>query len=183
MAQVKTTIAEVRNPISRVRANKMKAKHDLMDDLLDAIKTTSYTASGALSPTDGLAILKGGATQLAMTLVDGTTNYETVLVAVRSGTAKITPTTLAGGSEIVMAAGELVKLVWINSTWNHIAHTGSEGEFLLAAHGLNTADGDFYLASSGTLPAGSVALTKYWVIKLTNDKFQLATSSVNATAG
>lgn len=180
MAQTKMRLADVRNPIVTSRAAQEKAKYDLMDDLLDAMKTTRYAASGAISETDGFAILDGA---LVMTLADGTVTGETILVACRGASAKITPANLTGGTELLLTQGEVVKLIWRGSAWAHVGHVGTEHEMTLVAHGLSTGDGDFYLASSGTMPAGSAALTKYWIIRLNADNFQLASSSANAAAG
>ncbi len=54
------------------------------------------------------------------------------------------------------------------------------------AHGLVTGDGPgavFNFSASGTIPAGLTTLTDYWIIRIDNDTFQLATSSSNAFAG
>lgn len=62
--------------------------------------------------------------------------------------------------------------------------TNATETFTKVAHGLNTGDGPVQVSNSGgALPAGLAALTDYWVIKLTDDTFQLATSFQNAMAG
>ncbi len=57
-------------------------------------------------------------------------------------------------------------------------------EFTRTAHGLNTGDGPVWVSNSGgALPAGLVAATNYWAIKIDANTFQLATSLANALAG
>src|SRR5579859_5024629 len=51
-----------------------------------------------------------------------------------------------------------------------------------AGHGLFTGDGPVRLTTSGTLPAGLLANTDYWIVKLTADTYELATSFANAMA-
>lgn len=56
--------------------------------------------------------------------------------------------------------------------------------FTVTAHGLATGDGPFeFVAGSGALPTGISAATPYWVIVLTADTFNVATSKANALAG
>lgn len=56
--------------------------------------------------------------------------------------------------------------------------------FTSAAHGLNTGDGPVWVSNSGgALPAGLVASTDYYVIKIDANTFYLATSLANALAG
>lgn len=56
------------------------------------------------------------------------------------------------------------------------------GVLTLASHGLKTGDAVF-LTTTGALPTGISASTRYWVIKLTDSTFMLATSLANASAG
>lgn len=51
------------------------------------------------------------------------------------------------------------------------------------AHGLQTGDGPFQVSTTGVLPAGLVALTDYYVIRLSADTFKWATSRDNAMVG
>lgn len=51
------------------------------------------------------------------------------------------------------------------------------------AHGLLTGDGPFQLTTTVTLPAGLSLATNYWVIRLDDDTFSLATSLALALAG
>ncbi len=56
--------------------------------------------------------------------------------------------------------------------------------FTAAAHGLVTGDGPFQVSNGGgALPTGLAAVTDYWIIRLTDDTFQLATSVANAILG
>ena len=52
----------------------------------------------------------------------------------------------------------------------------------IAAHGLATGDGPFFVSSDTTLPAGLTADTPYWVVVLSASTFNLAASHANAVA-
>ena len=53
--------------------------------------------------------------------------------------------------------------------------------FTSVAHGMATGDGPFRLTNSGGgLPAGTAVDTNYWIIRLTAETFQLASSYANA---
>lgn len=55
--------------------------------------------------------------------------------------------------------------------------------FTAVAHGMATGDGPYRLTNSGGgLPTGTAVDTNYWIIKLTDDTFQLASSYANAIA-
>ncbi len=58
----------------------------------------------------------------------------------------------------------------------------SPGVVTLVGHGLLTSD-PIYLTTTGALPTGLSVNTRYWVIKVTDDTFRLATSQANADAG
>ncbi len=63
------------------------------------------------------------------------------------------------------------------------AANGSD-TYTSVAHGLLTGDGPVRVVNSGgALPAGLVAATDYWVIRLTADTFKLATTLALALAG
>lgn len=55
--------------------------------------------------------------------------------------------------------------------------------FTAVAHGLETGDGPIRVSSTTTLPTGLSAGVDYYVIKVSADDFQLATSLANAYAG
>lgn len=56
--------------------------------------------------------------------------------------------------------------------------------FTVTAHGLETGDGPFeFIAGSGALPTGVSASTPYWIIKVSANTFQVASSKANAIAG
>lgn len=185
MARTKLTIAEVRNPISRVRSTRLLDKLNDLDDLLDAQKTTVYSAAGAISPSDSLAIINAAVAAQAMTLANGTVTGERINIVLRSGTsAKITPAAFTGGTEILLTAGSpRCSLVWTGSAWDATNAAGSEHELAIAGHGQVTGAGPFYIASSDTIPAGATALTPYWLIVLDAGSVQLASSPANAAAG
>ena len=50
------------------------------------------------------------------------------------------------------------------------------------AHGLNTGDGPVQLTTTGALPAGLLAATNYWVVRVDANTLQLCTSLANAMA-
>lgn len=50
----------------------------------------------------------------------------------------------------------------------------------LTNHGLQTADGPVRFVSSGTLPGGIVALTDYWIIRISANEISLASTFHNA---
>lgn len=55
--------------------------------------------------------------------------------------------------------------------------------FTAVAHGMATGDGPYRLTNSGGgLPSGTAVDTNYWIIRLTADTFQLATTYANAIA-
>ena len=56
------------------------------------------------------------------------------------------------------------------------------GVVTLTAHGLATGD-SLYLTTTGALPTGLTANTRYWVVKVNADTFSLATTLANALAG
>lgn len=56
--------------------------------------------------------------------------------------------------------------------------------FTAASHGLQTGDGPIQVSNAGGgLPAGLVAATDYWIIRIDANTFYLATSFANALAG
>lgn len=122
MARTKLTLKEVRVPIKLSRALAIKAKFDDLDDFLDALKTTVYSAAGAISPTDGLVIIDSAIAGMAMTLANGTVNGETINVIFRkktgAGTVVITPANLAAGTTWTLAtAGQRGQLIWVSPDW------------------------------------------------------------------
>lgn len=56
--------------------------------------------------------------------------------------------------------------------------------FTAADHGMETGDGPIQVANAGgALPAGLVAATNYWIVKVSADTFKLATTRALALAG
>lgn len=131
MARTKLPLRDIRVPIKRSRATALKAKLDDVDDLLDALKTSVYSAAGAISPTDGFAIIDSAVAGQAMTLADGTVTGQTMHVIFRtktgSGTVVITPANLDGGTTWTLAtAGQRGTLIWTGSDWTPRAgYTGT----------------------------------------------------------
>ena len=74
---------------------------------------------------------------------------------------------------VTLAAGNVTITAVANAT----------DTFTAAAHGMPTGYGPVRLSNSGGgLPAGSAVDTDYWIIKVTDDTFKLATSKANALA-
>lgn len=66
---------------------------------------------------------------------------------------------------------------------NFTANASTE-VFTKVTHGLKTGDGPFQVSNSGgALPAGLLAATDYWIIRIDADTFYLATSLANAING
>ncbi len=64
---------------------------------------------------------------------------------------------------------------------DHTADT--TGSITKTAHGFLTGDGPFQFTTTGAIPGGLALLTNYWMVKLTADVFQVATSLSNALKG
>jgi hypothetical protein len=109
------TVREVRNPIKRKRAEKIIAALGQQGDV------ASYDVAGAISPSDGLALLDPSEAAMAMTLVDTTTGPgDTIRIEMMSqdddgvNTAVLTPNLMDGGSTITFSeVGHYVVLVWV----------------------------------------------------------------------
>lgn len=61
--------------------------------------------------------------------------------------------------------------------------TITDGLLTAAAHGKDTGYGPVRLTTSGTLPGGLATGTDYWLIVVSSNTFQLASSKANALAG
>lgn len=123
MARTKLDIRSIRVPAKRSRAELIKAKFDDNDDLLDALKTTAYSAAGAIAPTDGFAIVDSAVAGMAMTLADGTVDGQTLNLIFRTktgaGTIVLTPANLAAGTTWTLAtAGQRGQLIWYSGDWH-----------------------------------------------------------------
>ena len=121
MPRTKLNLASVRVPTTRSRANAILAKFDDADDLLDAIKTSFYTAAGAISVQDGLAVLTADSAAQAMTLAVGTVVGQTLHVILKAksatGTAVITATFTGGTTLTLSAVGQRATLIWVGAAW------------------------------------------------------------------
>lgn len=107
------TLKEVRNPVPLVRAARLQAALEAHGEV------NEYNAAGAISPNDGVALLRANAVGQAMTLADGTVPGETMLVRLleipaAGGTIVLTPTTFADGATMTFdAEGEQEVLIWV----------------------------------------------------------------------
>ena len=121
MPRTKLNLASVRVPTKRSRANAILAKFDDSDDLLDAIKTSFYTAAGAIAVSDGLAVLTANSVLQAMTLAVGTVVGQTMHVILKAktatGTARITATFTGGTTLTFSAVGQRATLIWVGAAW------------------------------------------------------------------
>lgn len=121
MARTKLSIKEMRNLTKLVRAIAAAGKMADLDDYLDAIKTSYYTAAGAISVEDGLAVLTANEAAQAMTLAAGTVVGETLNVILRdktaTGTAVITGTFTGGTTLTLSAVGQRATLIWVGAAW------------------------------------------------------------------
>jgi hypothetical protein len=128
MARTKLAVKEVRVPTKLVRATAIKAKHDDLDDYLDAIKTSYYAAAGAIAVSDGLAVLTANSVGQAMTLAVGTVVGQTVNVILRAktatGTAVITGTFTGGTTLTLSAVGQRATLIWVGAAWTPVPGFG-----------------------------------------------------------
>jgi hypothetical protein len=91
-----------------------------------------------------------------------------------------------GGVYGVNVAGEGVTATEVRyTTLADLTWAGSNAGDLgtAVAHGMSTGDGPYRVSNSGgALPTGLAVDTDYWIIKLTADTFQFATSKANALA-
>lgn len=68
-------------------------------------------------------------------------------------------------------------------TWTPVNVDVSLDTIEVVGHLMETGDGPFRLTTGGGLPTGALTATDYWAIKVTDDRFKLATSYDNAIAG
>jgi len=120
MAQL--TLKEVRNPVKRVRAQKILDALNAGDNLAAGQQAAVYAAAGAIDPTDDVAVFDATAVGMAMTLADGTIPGETMYLSMRtktnSDTVVITPATLVGGTTLTFGdVGVRATLVWAAAGW------------------------------------------------------------------
>lgn len=108
------TITEVRNPVPRVRAEKIRTA------LLSSGDLSEYSAAGAIAISDGAAMLHPDSAGMAMTLADSAVGpgdsirVEMVDQGELTYTAVLTPATLNGGTTITFdAVDDYVVLVWV----------------------------------------------------------------------
>lgn len=87
---------------------------------------------------------------------------------------ELSQTKTSGGHSFYLGADFTFATTDVNTT---------DDEITEAAHGMITGDGPVQFSSTTTLPTGISASTNYWIIKISNDVFQIATSIANALAG
>lgn len=110
------TLKEVRNPVPRVRAEKIRAA------LLGGGDCNEYSAAGAVDVEDALAVLRATSVGMAMTLADSAVGpgdairLELVKQDDPTHTVVLTPATLNGGTTITFdAVGEYIVLIWVTT--------------------------------------------------------------------
>ena len=110
-------LKEVRVPTPRVRAERLLAALEAHGPV------NEYKAAGAISPNDGVAILRPSEAGMAMTLADGTVLGETMRVVMLQQddptyTAVLTPATFGGGTTMTFdAVNESEVLIWVAGGW------------------------------------------------------------------
>ena len=128
MARTKMTIKELRNLTKLVRATAAFNKMADLDDSFDAKQTNYYTAAGAISVSDDLAILTANVAAQAMTLAVGTVVGQTMSVILRAkttlGTAVITGTFTGGTTLTLSAVGQRARLIWVGAAWTPVPGFG-----------------------------------------------------------
>jgi hypothetical protein len=137
--------------------------------------TTSAGAlqhGGNVQPTYYKYLLNGSAVSAAATVVPCTVALVDVVgfyrvTSVTTTTAQATANTLSQSDTFTADAG--------TDTCTYTSTANIPSNILLGTR--------VRLTSSGTLPAGLALATDYYVIKVTDDTFQLATSYANAVAG
>lgn len=120
MAQL--TLKEVRNPVPRVRAEKIRTVLNAADSAAAGQQAVAYNAAGAVDPADDVVIFDATAVGMAMTLADGTHPGETIHMSMRSktngDTVVVTPVTLLGGTTLTFGdVGVRATLVWTATGW------------------------------------------------------------------
>jgi hypothetical protein len=121
MAQL--TLNEVRNPVKRVRGEKILAVLNAADSAAAAQQQTVYNAAGAVDPTDDVAIFDATAVGMAMTLADGSFTGEAISMYMRSktngDTVVLTPANLTGGTTVTFGdVGVRATLIWTGAAWD-----------------------------------------------------------------
>ncbi|TSD86028.1 hypothetical protein FFK22_024735 [Mycobacterium sp. KBS0706] len=71
---------------------------------------------------------------------------------------------------------------WLGPDLTFTADAATD-QITAVAHGMATGEGPFYLTTTGALPTGLAANTKYWAILVGANVLKLATSKANALAG
>lgn len=89
---------------------------------------------------------------------------------------------LADGSEISRSTYAALFAVLCPTLGTVTITIAAPGVVTLSSHGLATGD-SIYLTTSGALPTGLMANTRYWVVKNDANSFWLATSLADALAG
>ena len=109
---------EVRVPTKRVRAEKILAA------LEGNGPCNEYIAAGAISPNDGVALIRAKSAGMALTLADGTVVGEIMKVKCTdvkvpgTDTAVLTPANLTGGATLTFdEVNEECTLIWVGAAW------------------------------------------------------------------
>lgn len=121
MARTKLDLKTVRVPTKASRAAAIKAKHDDLDNLLDAVEIAAYTAAGAISVEKWAAFIDSAVAGQAMSLAVGTVAGQTINLIFRTktgvGTVVITGT-FTGGTTLTFATqGQRAQAIWTGAAW------------------------------------------------------------------
>lgn len=100
-----------------------------------------------------------------------------------NGLAAVLRDVLQKLAAIEVEAGSFTAVTDNSAGGDTITVTNATDIVNLTAHGLQTGDGPLQFTNSGgALPAGIVAATAYWAIRVDADDFKIATSKANAVA-
>lgn len=174
-------------------------------------KTAGFGAAEELNGTDATSLLDsfaGSLKGLVPASAGGTSNFLRAdgSWAPASGTGTLIRsamiylnTAVAGGNAVFATTSWLasdfnetwdpldggnVQRCWLGASFTFATTDVTTGTDTITktGHGMITGEGPTFFTSSTTLPAGLSAATKYWIIRVDNDNFKLATSRANAIA-
>jgi len=124
MARTNLSLADVRVPTKRERAERILERFNDLDDLLDSLVVNAYSAAGAIATDSDVVELTADSVGMAMTLADGAATVplkmtiKLVAIDATGDTVVLTPATLDTYTTITFdAVGEKVSLYWNGSSW------------------------------------------------------------------
>jgi hypothetical protein len=154
-------------------------------------KISAYTKVAVLAATDELVVNDGGATKKIIAQDLGAV-FRGAMVNL-SGAQTIS----SGATTTVKWDTNQYDTKWqpndaggVQRFWLGVNRTFVDGDVTVGAdtiddtgHGFITGEGPVRMTSSGTLPAGLAVDTDYWIIRVDDNTYKVATSRANALAG